>query len=182
MTEGMQTGPGPGDDGLNVEFFYEGTKDEEQSATQGRPVFRDVEFIRVSIPGDKSHVVEREVRDIDKVRWPALYRDFKSGRTETRGMPLRNWMVDPPLKPSQIKELEYHGVRTVEMLAGVSDGNLSKLGMYREWRDKARLFVKDQAASAPVSEVRAAAASQAEEIAQLRAEVERLTAAKQGRK
>jgi hypothetical protein len=164
------TCPLSGDDGLNVEFFWEGVKDEEQSATQGRPVFRDVEFVRVQVPRDKTNIIERAVRDMDKTRWPAEYRSFKAGLTETRGTPLRLWQVVPALKPSQIKELEYHGIHTAEQLGNVSDGNLSRIGLYREWRDKAREFVKDPAASAPVSKLREGYATQAVELAAIRAE------------
>lgn len=178
MSEEAQMGPGPGDELLNVEFYWEGVKDEAKTAIQGTPAFKDVEWVRITVPGCRTEVIDRQVREIDKVRWPDKYADFKRGETRRLGTPLKEWVTEPKLKPSQVKELDYHGITTVEALASVSDANLSKVGLYRPWREKAREYVKDATANAPISKVREAAASQAAEIAELRAELERLKGAR----
>lgn len=112
---------GAGDDKLFVVFHQDILKDEARSEEEGRPIFKDVEFIRIFIPGDKSNVIDRPVRPGDKTRFPKQYAAFRDGADEEAqltGTPLKDW---PMVGRSQVAEMAYFGIRTVEQLADVRD-------------------------------------------------------------
>lgn len=144
-----------------VEFKHE-------SEQQGRPVFREIPFIRIQHPGDRNNVLETKATEHYKQRFAREWREFESrGLNEVVGTPLAQW---PQITKSQVKEAEYFGIRTVEQLAAVNDGAIQKIGMgWRELRTKALSYL--DAASG-----NAAQSAQALENERLRGEIESLKA------
>jgi len=137
------------DAGLYVEFYLEAIKDEESSLKEGRPIFRDVEFIKIIPVGDKHTVVCRPVKKFDDHqspsdanRWPKQYAAFKNKQTQVNdGTPVEEW---PILTKSQAMMFKSVNVHTVEQLAAVSDTNLNNLGMgAREYREKAKAYIEN---------------------------------------
>jgi len=109
------------DDQLNVNFTTEATYDKLKTwAAGGVPKYTDMDFISISAPGSaKYNTVHRPVTDFDLFRFGKEYQKFKEGQAELiTGTPLALW---PQMSPSQIKELEYIGVRTVEQVATLAD-------------------------------------------------------------
>jgi hypothetical protein len=153
--------------GINAEIYIEPVKDEEASAKEGRDVFRDARYIRLQAPGDRGNVIERPIRPEDEKRYPHAFEAFRRGDLASKGTPLSVLGVSP----SQVKELEYFAVRSVEAFAAVSDESLSKMGPLRQWRDKAVAFVQAAKAEAPLK-------AQAAEIADLKAQISALKAGK----
>ena len=74
--------PGAGDDKLYVIFHMDIVKDEGKSVEEGRPIFNDVEFVQIFVPGDKTNVIDRPIRPSDKARFPKQYQAFKEGKAE----------------------------------------------------------------------------------------------------
>lgn len=112
----------------------DGTEETVEGA--GRPIYEDMEFVEISVPGDKTSVVDRPVRPEDKRQYAEQYKAFKAGNEEQlTGTPLSQW---PVCSRAQVKELEFFHIRTVEQLAEVSDGNLQQVGPIRALRDRAR--------------------------------------------
>src|SRR6185295_8097500 len=108
---------GAGDEKLLVIFHWDIVKDDMQSIEEGRPIYRDTEFVRIFVPGDKNNVIDRPVRPGDKTRFPKQYDAFKAGAGEEGqldGTPLKDW---PMVGRAQCAELHYFGIRTVEQLA-----------------------------------------------------------------
>lgn len=167
--------PNFGDERLLVQFFLKPTRDEVKSAEEGRAVFVDVEHIRIRVPGDRSGEVVREIRDSDKERFAKAYAHWKStGRTDgIVGTPLATW---PQITRSQVEELAFFNVKTVEALAGLSDLNLQKFPFMGPLREKARDFVADAKEKAPVEKLHAALAEKDNQIAALMAAVDDLKA------
>lgn len=139
-----------------------------ESEKEGRPVFREIPFIRIQHPGDRNNVLETKVTEHYKQRFAREWREFESrGMNEMVGTPLSQW---PQITKSQVKEAEYFGIRTVEQLAAVNDGAIQKIGMgWRELRTKAQAYL--DAASG-----NAAQSAQALENERLRNEIESLKA------
>ena len=142
------------DAGLYVEFYMEAVKDEEATLKEGRPIFRDVEYIQIIPAGDKNTVVVRPVKltddgntPPDNVRWPGQYAAFKNQQKQvTEGTPIEQW---PILTKAQAMSFKAMNVHTVEMLAAVSDSNLQNLGMgARELRQKAIAYIEHAKSSA----------------------------------
>ena len=139
----------------------------------GRPIYVDREYIKIVTPGDKDNIPHRPVRPSDIEAYRAQYNRFKAGLSQaTTGTPIEQL---PGVSKSQVKELAYFNIRTVEQLVQTSDANLSRVGPYMALRQKAADWLKAARGMAPVNEARAEAERlkdemkrQAEEIKQLR--------------
>jgi hypothetical protein len=118
--------PVQGDEGLIAEFFPQAVQHNHRSSLEGRPIFETFPFVRILIPGDKHSIVERKATDADKQRFPRQWGAFQAGQAPVEtGTPIEQW---PALTVSQVAEFKALHIRTVEHLAGLSDGNISKLG------------------------------------------------------
>lgn len=140
--------------GLIIQFSLEARPDKERAAKDGRPVMKDVEYIRIMVPGNSNGIVHRPVTDEDRRKYAKQYEDWKrNAENPVVGQPLREW---PPLRPSEVAHLVHNNVRTVEELAAVSDTNIQALGPgYLTLRQKARDFLamaKDSAFAAELRE------------------------------
>jgi hypothetical protein len=134
---------------LAVEFSLVALKSDPKSKEAGRPIFEDREWIKIYTPGDKDTVIEREVWPSDKERFPRQYLSFKSNPKgdQIQGMPLADF---PAVPPSMVEELRYFGVRTVEQLAAISDGNAQNIGPILHLREKAKEFLTRSREQAPL--------------------------------
>jgi ABC-type phosphate transport system auxiliary subunit len=155
--------------GVFVQFYTDVVEMKFESEKAGRPIFKDVAYIRKMIPGDSSTVVERVAKDHDKRmyprEWEAYERQEKTGLT---GTPLEQW---PQVTRAQVKESKYFEIHTVEQMAELSDMSCQKMGMgFRELREKAKLYLN--AASETASQT-----AQAAENKRLQDEIEALKAA-----
>ena len=134
-------------------FFFHAKENPAKSRQEGRPVFDQIEYVEITIPGDSRTRLVRAVTDVDRRRWPDLYARFKeAGEAQpVEGTPLEQW---PQITVSQIAEMKAQHVYTVEQLANVADHLLHRLGLgaralqtkAREWlalgEDKGRAVEK----------------------------------------
>lgn len=136
-----------------VEFRKEPIKQEAESERQGRPIFKDIDFIRIQFPGDKTKVVDRPVTDFDKQRFPNQWRSFEeTGAVVHEGTPINEW---PPLTKSQALEFKGMGIHTVEQLANIGDHLLTFFGA-RNYRDEAKTFLeKSKGADSQIAKLQA---------------------------
>lgn len=172
-----------GEERVFFSFDLHPQKDEAKSEAEGRPVFRDVEYIQIQVPGDKGNVVHRPVTPEDKQRFSRQYEHWKNGKSpEQTGMPLTEWAA---ISRSEVLELAYFNVRTVEQLASLTDANAQNVGALRLWRDKAKAFLEQAKGNAPLVQMQAELVrrdndnatlkhqleEQAKELAELKAEM-----------
>lgn len=138
---------------LLVKFFEKPVPDKGATREEGRPMFKDVEFIEIRTPGNRDAVC-RPAKQRDINRFPKHYQAYKD-RVSTEhleGTPLAEW---PLMARSRVEELAFHNVKTVEQLAGMPDSNVAQfMGMNvmkqkaNEWLEQA----KDSRASAELHE------------------------------
>ena len=141
------------DDKLFVQFFPGSIQDKKKSLEAGRPIFTDVEMIRIMVPGDKGNIVERVVREADKARFPRHYAAYKNNQKDLiEGTPLEKWNY---LSEAQVRELMHFNVRTVEQLAAMSDGNAQNFVGINVLRRKAQEYLDIAAEGAPVAQLQA---------------------------
>lgn len=144
----------------------------------GRPIYIDTEFIRIFTPGDKDNIPVRPVRPSDIAAYRDQYNRFKNGLSQAAtGTPLEQW---PGLNKSQVKELAYFNIRTVEQLAQTSDASIQKIGPFMAHRKRAQDYLATARGMAPVEEARAEAKRARDEIAELKRQIEGLRNQKQG--
>lgn len=156
-TEGMVKGP----EGTILRFFYDTARNEAATQAEGRPIFDSVLFVDVITPGQKSSTPRFEIERVwaeqsikalnlkdtsrKSFRYDAFREQiekFKSDEkaTDMAGTPLKQW---PRIDRALAATMAAVNVYTVEQLAGISDQNLTYLGMGgRELREAARAFLQ----------------------------------------
>jgi len=110
---------GTGDERTPVTFYMGAVENQPRSLDAGRPIFDDVECIRIYT--SKDAIVDRPVRENDKQRWPQSYAAWKNTGESVPGIGgtrLEHW---PVLSRSQVEELKYFKIFTVEQLSGIPD-------------------------------------------------------------
>lgn len=111
---------------LVIRFEMLAKEDESASARENRPVYRDVEYIEKRVPGDKLSIIFRPITDADRKEYAGQYKAWKEGLADpTSGTPLKEW---PPVSRSQVEHLAHNGIKTVEDLANLTDGNAQGVG------------------------------------------------------
>jgi len=142
------------DQTLFVKFYQKAKKNNFLTAKEGRPIFDDVDFVLIQVPGDKNFNLDVPVNDTHKQRFPQHWaRYLNSKRTDSGGQigtPLNEWTL---LSRSQAEELKYLGFLTVDSIANASDAQLQSLGMKmghqpHAFRDKARAYLAQTGNSA----------------------------------
>lgn len=138
---------------LRVEFSLVPKKNEDKSKEAGRPIFEDVEYVRIPVPGDKYNTPHKPVGEKERERFRAQYEAWKTNPAEKmQGMPLSEWAG---ITRSEVEELAYFHVRTVEQLAGLSDGNAKNVGPILALRQRAKDFIEKAKEDAPILAMRA---------------------------
>jgi hypothetical protein len=114
------------DDILLVKFTIEAQKNDAKTIEEGRPIFEDKEWISIMAPGSRNEV-RREARMADKERFPRHYAAFQNRQDQqiNEGTPLTEWTG---VTRSQVEEMRFWNILTVEQLAAVSD---SAMGSFR---------------------------------------------------
>jgi hypothetical protein len=128
--------------GVRPEFYSDAVLDQGASAAAGRPIYRDVEFVKIIVPGVVTNVHVKIVGQTEKARWPREYEAFRVGLEQpVEGTPIEEW---PILTRAMVKELKHFEVRTVEELGNLSDVALQNIGMGgRALRDQAKAYLSE---------------------------------------
>lgn len=142
------------------------------------PIYRDIEFVSIRIPGDSTLTVHRPIMASDKTRFRQKYEAFKTGRGEaTEGTPIGQL---PDITAGTVRELEYVGIKTIEQVASCADSLLKMMGG-QTLKQKAAAWVAKNRKSSIVSQTNEAfaerdalLAKQAETIAALTARLDAL--------
>ncbi len=147
--------------------FYNGTvKNETKSLEMGRPIFDDVEMIRIRWAGNTKNEFhapandrsDRPVTDpgtTDKY-WPkwkdhpdfrAAYEAFKQGQAiASSGTPLEEWSF---LTAARRAELKAINIMTVDQIANLGPDGMKRLGMEGpKLQEQAKLYLERAAGSA----------------------------------
>ena len=137
----------PNDNKTYVKFYIRPLHDEEASAEQGRPIYHDTEYIEIRTPGNETNIIRRPVSDLDRRRFSGQYRSFKAGELEqTTGTPLSEV---PWITRSQVEELSYLRINTIEILAEVNDDVCTRIPGLFKLKQRAQIYVQQAKEAAP---------------------------------
>lgn len=142
-----------GDKNVYVKFYIRPVKDDAASDKEGRPIYKDREYIEIRTPGQQNNIVQRPVSEIDRQRFQAAYRAFKSGEEEqTIGTPLTEmaWITR-----SQVEELTHIRVRTLEHLATLDDAVCSRYAGVYKLKQRAQQVLAESEKTAPLAALQA---------------------------
>ncbi len=122
------TTPDAGDDKLYVRFLHDVVPDPEKTKAEGRPIFKEVPFIFIQVPGNLLNNVRRPVREGDKQRFPRQWAAFEAGADQNigSGMPLEKWAGVTRAQAEELKFFKIFKIFTVEQLANVADNLVQK--------------------------------------------------------
>jgi hypothetical protein len=164
----------PADRRLVVRFSYEARPDMGKSSDEGRTVYKDVEYVHILIPGDKTLSVFRPVMPSDKARFSTQYARWQQGRGEAQyGTPLAGW---PGVTESQRKELEYFNLKTVEQLAGVADNFAGQMMGVMQLKQMAQKYIDASKERAPTIKILKELEERDNTIAAMQSQLDRLAA------
>lgn len=162
------------DNKLYVVFFTKPVHQGGQSEIEGRPIFKDVPYIRIHVPGDKTTVIEEPVNEEYKVRFSARWEKFEKGLTQSpEGTPVEEW---PQITRAQAQEFKALNIFTVEQLANIGDAQVQKFMGGSEMRRKAQTFLKVSADTAEAQRLATANAELNERLAKQDDDIKRLSA------
>jgi hypothetical protein len=137
-----------GDDrSVFAQFFSDAVLDQDQTKTQGRPIYKTVNMLRITFPGDNTKEIVRIVRmepsgntPSDPDRFPRQWAAFQNQEHQVvDGTPIEQW---PPITKAQAMELKALKIYTVEQLASMPDGNLKWMGA-RQLQANARAWLEE---------------------------------------
>jgi hypothetical protein len=141
-----------GDETLLVMFFIEPVENKAKSIEEGRPIFEDVEHISIRSGGSRDER-RRPARDADKTRFPRHYAAFKARTTQEimSGTPLTEWTG---CTRSQVEELKFLNILTVEQVAGVSDQNAQSMRGLVTLKQSAQKYLEAATGSVEIQALR----------------------------
>ena len=118
------------DNRLTAVFHKKPVQNNFMSEKEGRPIYDDVDMVRINVPGDALTTIEAIVREDHKRRFPlqwAIFKNQNSGDQLLAGKtPLEHW---PRLSPAQVAELKHLKFLAIEDIANASDTQLQAIGM-----------------------------------------------------
>lgn len=130
-----------GDDkGLLVEFMDDAIELPFETEKAGRAIYKQVAFISIIFPGDRTKRTYRPATEQDKRRFPQQWAFFEKGSVagET-GTLITQWNY---LSKSQALELKQMGFWTVELLANAGDNQISAFMGGMTLRKQAQVFLE----------------------------------------
>jgi hypothetical protein len=162
------------DERLYVKFYRDTLPDDVETKKQGRPIFKEVDYVMIQTPGDLLKTVKRPVRPDDQRRFPRLWDAYANGKDQDDlvGTPLAQW---PGISRAQVEELAFFKVKTVEQLATVPDNILQKFMGLTSLRQAARDWLGRAENSKEIVQLRNQNTEQAQAIDELKATVRELS-------
>lgn len=135
------------DAGVFARFYVKPVLNEQRSEEANRPIYDEKVFVEIRAVGNANNIIDRKATDEDKRRFRQQYELFNAGKGEDLvGTPLSEVVW---ISRSQIEELAYIRVRTVEALANVNDDVCAKFAGLYDLKRKAQEYLK--LANAPAS-------------------------------
>ena len=116
------------DNRLLVRIFNHPKLNQTETAEQGRQIWHEVPYIQIMQPGNKDSIVIRPMTEMDKQRFIEHFRKFEA-RESQEGIDGTLLEEIPWISRSQVEELKFMNVRTIEQLLDVSDVNAQNMPM-----------------------------------------------------
>jgi hypothetical protein len=154
-----------------------------KTIAEKRPIFEEKVFLKKLVPGDSTLVVDRPMRETDIEEYPVEWARFQQKKEQrVAGTPIDAWAILSDTQKAEFKALH---VYTIDQFAQLADSAGNKIMGFNDLRDKAKAFIAAAQDSQMFDKIRAETdaklAQQEEEMAQLRALVNELSAKKAGR-
>lgn len=166
---------------LLVAFYRAPLKNETKSVEAGRPIFDEIDLVKIITPGSRDSFVGDATEEY-QLRFPQHWARYKAGKDQnSSGTPLN---MLPWMSMGQIAELNAVGCQTVEQLVGMADSLSQKFMGHHQIKTRAMAYLDAAKGAAPALKLQAELDKRDETISQLQeqmktlvGQMERLTAA-----
>jgi hypothetical protein len=160
---------------LLVLFFRDTIKNESKSIDAGRPIFDEIDLVKIITPGSRDSFIGDATPEY-QARFAAQWSRYKAGKDQAlvSGTPLNQlpWMTS-----AQVAEFNAVGCHTVEQLVGMSDALSQKFMGHHQIKQKAQAYLDAAAGVAPTMKLQAELEKRDEMITQLQSQVDALVSA-----
>jgi hypothetical protein len=165
---------GPDDNQLMVGFYKKSILNRAKSAEKGVPTYESRDYVKIQHPGESLNVVDREVLEQDKMRWPQRWAQYVQGVTQIpEGIPINLCF---PSKPEVETTLRGYNIHTVEQLANLSAHAISTIGMgAQEWVNAAKKYMERAEKGVDHHHFETAIAKKDQQIQTMQRQIEELT-------
>ena len=153
-----------GDSTLLVRFLKLPWENKVKSKEENRPIFEECDYIEIAIPGNKDEIRCRKALARDKIRFPkhwAAYEARTANDEVLEGTLLDEWSG---VTRSQVEELRFYHIRTVEQLAAFPDVNAQNIRGSATLKAKAKQFLEESTSNEELSRQLAAQKKQIDEL------------------
>ena len=158
---------------LLVIFFKDVQKNEHKSTEAGRPIFDEVDLVKIITPGSRDSYVGFAEPEYQQ-RFPQQWARYKQGKSQDiSGTPLNQL---PWLGIGQIAEFNAVGCFTVEQLVGMSDAMSGKFMGHHAIKQRAQQYLNLAKENAPLLKMEAELKTRDHQIAELQETVNALLA------
>jgi hypothetical protein len=143
----------------HVEFYQEAVYCEARSKIEGYKVYENRDYVKITQPGGRSTFVgevktDPETKQPSKfvLQYPKQWTQYKAQLEQVGdGIPIEQWAQ---LTKAQVLMLKSQHIHTIEQCAGLSDGDLARLGMgFDEYRKRAKLYLDNARGAAPIERI-----------------------------
>jgi len=150
---------------LHVRFHPKPVMNQAKSREAGRPIYEELDFIEIMVPGDKHSVIDRRVRNLDTRRFSRQWQAYKAGKADQQiGTPLN---ALPFMSPSRAEEYRFFHITTAEQLASAADGSNAAQAImgFNGDKQKANAYLQMAAGNAPILQMQQALEDKENQIA-----------------
>lgn len=153
------------DNKLFVQFFVTAVQNNFKTEQQNRPIFDEIEMVRIFTPGSRDIMVGKATPQYQQ-RFPKQYAAFKAGKDQPlEGTPLEEV---PFLSVGQVAELKAINVRTLEQLAYMPDNLAQQVMGNFAIRQKALNLIASNKEHAPAKQLEEELAKRDKELNEMR--------------
>lgn len=147
-----QGNPVPQQSTLYARFYTKAKQMAAETVKQGRPIFKDMPYVEIRIPGNKTTIINRAVKKRDIMQFPRQWAAFQASEEQPLdGTPLAEW---PHVTRAMVEEMRHFGIMTVEQLVAMPDAQAQQFMGINILRQKAKDFLELAKSTAPIEELR----------------------------
>lgn len=164
---------------LLVMFFKHLEKNEPKSVEAGRPIFDELDAIKIISPGQRDSFVGDATPEY-QARFPQQWARYKAGQEQGSGSGTPLNML-PWMTQAQVAEFKAFSVTTVEQLVGMPDSVSQRFMGHHQIKQRAQAYLDAAKEQAPAMRLTAelekrdeTISQQAEQLAVLKARLEKL--------
>lgn len=154
---------------LLVIFYREVEKNENKSLDAGRPIFDEIDVIKIISPGQRDSFVGLATPQYQE-RFAAQWARYKAGRDQgVSGTPLN---MLPWMTMAQVAEFKAMNCHTIEQLVGMPDSISQRFMGHHQIKQRAQQYLDNAKDAAPGLKLQAELERRDEQIAELQVKLD----------